>query len=115
MLSIEQLHLIQRGLSLLLMISPGEELPPIEALGEVVERELNYQLDSKPLQAEADRLLQCYPQPYPRPATIQRRLDAIGADLFRLSADRPPEFGGRFSAADVEAINIIREAAKALG
>jgi hypothetical protein len=107
MLSIEQLQLIQRGLSLL-MISPGEELPPIEALGESIEAELNYRLDSKPLQDGADRLL----QGYPRSEACQQRLDQISEDLARLSADRPQEFGGRFSAGDVEAMQIIREAAK---
>jgi hypothetical protein len=89
-------------------ISPGEELPPIEALGEAIEAELNYRWESQPLQVEADRLLQIWP----RPEAEQRRLDEIAEKLARLSADRPQKFGGRFSAEDVFAMNIIRDAAK---
>jgi hypothetical protein len=111
MLSIEQLQLIQRGLRLLMVISPGEELPPIEAVGEAIEAELNYQRASKPLQAEADRLL----EKLSPTEVVEQRLAQINAELARLSADRPPEFGGRFSAGDVEAMQIIRAAAKALG
>jgi hypothetical protein len=85
------------------MAATDEKSPSIESLGEVVERELNYQLGSKLLQAEADRLL----EKWSPSEVVHQRLAQISEDLARLSADRPQEFGGRFSAGDVEAMQII--------
>jgi len=110
MLSIEQLELIQLGLGYLFSRSNPSNEAAIDELRSAIDAELNYQRGSKPRLAAADRLLEKW-----SPTEVDEQLLAqISEELARLSADRPPEFGGRFSGGDVEAINIIRAAAKVL-
>jgi hypothetical protein len=73
---------------------------------EIIADEFAFQKASEPLWDERDRILS--------KATIGdvevTQLKALGEQLEKLSANRPAEFGGQFTALDIEAANIIRQA-----
>ena len=81
-------------------------IPEQEALRAIIDLELHYQTRVEPLLAERDRIL----GQAELLESDEARLGEISKALSELSMCRPSEFGGRFSALDVEVMNVVRRA-----